>query len=153
MMRCLLSHRTQGQNIYLNLWGTQNTNDFISGLCSLLSLLINPPFPKTCCSEFYVLWSSVNQSSMITDSLYMGQLESLWHDFKIPKSIKLMWFETINPFFFPPPQAVSSLKWCQTDCKILGQVSWDHGLNVPSYKSDQGVEGHISSSTGQENRH
>ena len=114
---------------------------------------LTPPFPKTCCSEFYVLWSSVNQSSMITDSLYMGQLESLWHDFKIPKSIKLMWFETINPFFFPPPQAVSSLKWCQTDCKILGQVSWDHGLNVPSYKSDQGVEGHISSSTGQENRH
>lgn len=98
--------------------------------CSLLSLLIDPTFPKTCCSVFYVLWSSVNLSSMITDLLYMDQLESLWHDFKSPRVLNWCDLRQSIHFFFPPPQAVSSFKWCQTDFKILSQVSWDHGLNL-----------------------
>lgn len=68
--------------------------------CSLLSLLIDLTFPKTCCSVFYVLWSSVNLSSMITDLLYMDQLESLWHDFKSPRVLNWCDLKQSIHFFF-----------------------------------------------------
>lgn len=128
MMRHL-SHRTQGQKICLNLGGIENFNDFISGL---LQFIISPysTFPKyfSAVSVFYVLWSSVNLELHDHRSALHGSTRVSVTWFQIPKSIKFMWFETINPFFFLHKQ----LKWCQTDCKILSQVSWDHGLNFTS---------------------
>lgn len=69
--------------------------------CSLWSFFIDPPFPKTCCSDFDVWWSPLTQSSVITDLLYVGQLESLWHDCKSSQVLNWCVLRQSTHFLFP----------------------------------------------------
>ena len=95
-----ISQNPRAENIPKNFWGTQNINDFISGLLQFMIFLYWPSLPK---DLLFWLWCvMIIPDPELRDHRFAlrgsTRVSVTW--FQILTSIKLMCFETINLFSF-----------------------------------------------------